>query len=526
MVGTLLLIACVNVANLLVSRASARQREIAVRLSIGTGRAALIRMIMTECSIVAAAGGALGLALSSWLAGLLIHIMPYENIDVAIQVAPDGRVLGFTAAVSLLAALLFGLAPAISATRPGLAATLRGEGQSASMSGRQARLRKLMVAAQVTLSLLMLIGAGLFARSLHKLMSIGPGMQVTNLLSFWTDPMLHQYGPQGSARLFLDLQKRLQAIPGVVSASAAVGPLLANQQWISTVNVEGYHPRPGEDMNPGFNAMLPVFFTTLGVPLVAGRDFSDRDLEGAPRVIVVNESFAKRYAAHGNAVGLHAGYGDNGGRDMEIIGVVKDMRDQNLADAPKPFAYTAALQDHSPEMIVYVLAARGPRSLVPAIRRELSQLDPALPMLYVKTLEDRIDQTYYLERLFAWLSGAFGVVATLLACIGLYGVTAFAVARRGQEIGIRMALGAKRANVLRLVMREVLLLTAAGVAAGIPLAFVLGRLVESQLFRMRASDPVVMVSAVVLMVAVSVLAGYLPARRASRMDPVRALRYE
>jgi predicted permease len=526
MVGTLLLIACVNVANLAVSRATARQKEIAIRLSLGSSRVSLVRMMMTESFLIAAAGGALGLALSYWIADLLIHLMPYDNVDVAIPIAPDVRVLGFTAAVSLTAALLFGMIPALQATRPGLAPTLKSEALSTSMSAKQARLRKLLVSAQVTLSLLLLMGAGLFARSLHKLMSVDSGMKIGNVLSFTTDPSLHKYGPERSARLFLDLQERIKRIPGVRSASAALGQVLANQNWINTVHVEGYQPREGEEMNPGWNAMLPGFFATVGVPLIAGRDFTDRDTAGAPKVMIVNETFAKRFVSQGNPVGLHVGFGDSGPMDMEIVGVVKDMKDLDLTAGPRPCAYSAVLQDQFPELTVYVLASSDPLAIVPAIRSELSQLDASLPMLNVKTIAARIDETHYVERLFAWLSGAFGVLATLLASIGLYGVTAFAVARRGQEIGIRMALGAQRSNVLRLVLREVLLLTAIGVACGIPLALALGRLVENQLFAVKGTDPAVMAAAAAIIATISILAGYLPARRAARIDPVNALRYE
>ncbi|HXF28128.1 MAG TPA: ABC transporter permease, partial [Bryobacteraceae bacterium] len=527
MVGVLLLIACVNVANLLITRASSRQKEIAVRLSLGATRGALIRLIMTESFCIAAASGALALALSSWLCAVLVRMLPLDNGDFAISTTPDWRIFGFTAALSLCTAIVFGLIPAFQATRPNLAPTLKNESGAISSGAGQARLRRWLVAVQVALSLLLLTGAGLFAGSLHKLMTADTGMNVEHVLTFSIDPSLHKYTPERARRLFLDFQEKLNRIPGVLSASAASVPVLAGDNWVNTVHIEGYEPRPGEDMNPGFDAMLPGFFSTMGVPLIAGRDFRDRDIDGAPEVVIVNEAFVKRFFPHRNPLGMRLGWGGRGPLECQIIGVVKDIKGIDLREKAEPWTYTAELQREKPsELNFYVRTRHDPLAISREIRQTLRSLDPALPLIKMKTLEQQIDETQFVDLLFAWLASAFGVLATLLASIGLYGVTAFSVARRTREIGIRMALGAQRGDVIRLVTREVLLLSAIGIAAGIALALALGKLVESQLYEIKGRDPVVMTAATVVILVVAALASYIPARRAAKIDPTQALRYE
>jgi len=527
MVGTLLLIACVNVANLLITRAATRQKEIAIRLSLGATRRSLFRLVMTESALISIVSGCLGLLLSSWIASILVGMLPYDNIASVIRTAPDLRILSFTAGLSLLTAILFGCVPALQATHSGLAETLKSESGKLSAGTAQTGLRRVLVSAQVALSMLLLFGAGLFAKSLYTLLTSGSGMQTSHLLAMSIDPSLHKYTPDRSRRLFVDLQNNLRRLPGVESAGAELIPVLADNNWENTIHVEGYRPAEGENMQAGFNAALPGFFQTAGIALIAGRDFTERDIEGTPQVVIVNEHFVKRFFPHESPLGHRIGLGDTGPTPIEIVGVVKDIKGGDLREKIKPWTFTPALQEAKPsEITFYIRTTQDPLSVAQAARQTVARLDASLPVYNVKTVERQIQETHFLDRLFAWLSAAFGVVATILASVGLYGVTANAVTRRTQEIGIRMALGATQSNVVNLVLREVLMLTVAGIITGVIAAFALGRLVESQLFGIKASDPSMMAIATVIIIAVSALAGYLPARRATRIDPLNALHYE
>jgi len=527
MVGTLLLIACANVANLLIAWAQGRQKEISIRLALGASRRSLMRLIMMESLLIAVASGALGLLLSDWIASLLLSLLPFQNITVAIRTSPDWRILAFTAAISLLAALLAGVAPALQATRPDLAPALKNESRGASLGLGQTRFRRVLICAQVALSFLLLATAGLFARGLYRLMTVNSGIETNRLLAFSIDPSMHNYTPNRARRLFLDLQTALARVPGAQASSGVSYAVLANNNWQNTVHIEGYRPSNGEDMNPGYNEMLPGFFSTAGVRLIAGRDFNERDTAGAPAVVIVNETFQQRFFPHDSSLGHRIGWGGSGPTPMEIVGVVKDMKEGDLKEKPKPWTFTPVLQNPAPGAVTfYVRTARNPLTVAQAARQVVHRMDAALPVYDLKTLDAQIDETHFLDRLLAWLSVAFGLLATLLASIGLYGITAFSVTRRTQEIGIRMALGAARGNVLRLVMREVLVLAAAGLVIGVAASLVLGRLLESQLFEMKANDPAVIAGASAVVLLVSTVAGYLPARRATHIDPMQSLRWE
>jgi hypothetical protein len=304
---------------------------------------------------------------------------------------------------------------------------------------------------------------------------------VSHIVQFSIDPSLHKYTPERSRRLLSDLQQKLHAIPGSISVSAASVPILGNQNWTNTVHVEGYRPHNEEDMNPGFDSVLPELFTTMGVPLIAGRDFSELDRAGAHQVVIVNEAFVKRFVKHANPVGLHFGNGGSGSMPFEIIGVVRDFKSGgDLRQEAKPFTFMPLLQDETPGETTYYVRATA-KAIADPIRQVLRSLDPSLPLYELKTFEMQIDQTQFLDRLFAWLSSAFGILAILLAAIGLYGITSYAVARRTQEIGIRIALGAERSKVFRMIIREVLTLTVLGILAGAPLVYWATKLAASVL---------------------------------------------
>jgi putative ABC transport system permease protein len=527
MVGTLLLIACGNVANLLIARGAARQKETAVRLSLGASTFAIIRLVLIESIALSLAGGALGLLMASWSGSILMQVLPFNTFAPLISTSPDKRILFFTFAVSVVTAVLFGLIPALQIAKPDLMKTLKNEARA--VIGGQLKLRKGMVTAQIALSLLLLIGAGLFTRSLSKLMDTATGIRTDHVLSFSLDPSLSNYSDQNARQLFQRLQAEVMAIPGVQAVSAAEQGLLANNQEMATTRVEGYPYKEGENLNPTVNHVLPGFFSAMGIPLIAGREFTERDIFGAPKVAIVNETFARYFFKDQNPLGLHIGFGDplRAKTDMEVIGIVKDVKQIDLKKAPENQVWTASLQSEHPSVITfYVRTYSDPKATSALVRRVIRRMDPALPLFDVKTLTTQINETQYVDRLISILSAAFGILATSLAAVGLYGLMAYTVARRTPELGIRMALGAQQRTVLQLVMFEVCTLTASGIGVGLPLAFGLGRYVQTQLFEIRPNDPFTLVSATSILAVVALLAGYIPALRATRIDPAIALRWE
>ena len=526
-VALVLLIACSNLANLLIARASARQKEIAVRLALGAGRWRLIRQLLVESILLSFIGGAAGLALAVWMDRILISFQPPDIWGIALSVAPDAIILMFTLLISLLTGILFGLVPALQATRPVLATTLKDEAGSVA-GGASAGLRKSLVVAQVALSLLLLVGAGLFIQSLSKLKELDPGFQTRNLVMFEVEPTLSGYKAEWTRDYYRQLIERLQALPGVSSAALAVVPLLINDEWDNWVTIEGYTPKQGEVPDPHMQFCSPKFFETLKIPILLGRDFTIKDGQSAPKIGIVNQKFAKRYFGDQNPIGRHVGFGIDPGTktDIEIVGVAGDTKYENMRDEIPYELYVPWIQHFVGSMTAYVRTETAPVSFFASLRRTVREVDASVPMYGMRTVDQQVETSLVTERLLATLSTVFGALATLLAAVGLYGVMAFMVTRRTREIGIRMALGASGGSVVWLIMREVLILAVTGLAIGLAAAFGLTRLVEAQLFGVKATDVATTMLATFGIAAVAMLAGYLPARRATAVDPMQALRFE
>ncbi len=526
-VALVLLIACANVANLLLARATARQKEIAVRLALGAGRHRIISQLLIESLLLALAGGVAGLTFAFWIDRALISFLPVGISALTISPTPDWRVLAFAFGISLLTGVAFGLVPALQSTRVNLAPTLKDSVGSIAVGG-SVGLRKALVAAQVSLSLILLIGAGLFIRSLRNLKDLDPGFRTKNLLTFAVDPTANGYPRERSLQFYRRLKEDLDSIPGVESASLAVVPVLQGDGWDSSVSVENFRPKPGESIDPHLNFIFPDYFRTLDVPLLEGRDFRMTDSANAPKVAIVNEKFAKAYFGD-HALGRHLGMGGDPGTklDIEIIGVVRDSKYESMRDQMPLELFTPYLQRiYTNSMAAYVRTTRDPEQMFSIVRQVVNRIDPNVPLYRAKTMEKQLDNSLITERMVASLSSAFGLLATLLAAIGLYGVMAYTVARRTREIGVRVALGAARTDVIWLVMKDALLLVMIGIGVALPLAGALTRLVKAQLYGITPIDPLSLTSAAAIIFSVALIAAYVPARRAATIDPLRALRWD
>lgn len=527
-VGLVLLIACANVAGLLLARAAARQREMAVRLSLGARRLRLIQQLVTESLLLAVIGGALGLLLSRWVSELLVALVGSGNQSIALPLGVDGRVLIFTAGVSVLTGIIFGLAPAFSATRISLTTALKESGAGSRLGARRSRLARVLVAAQVALSLVLLVGAGLFLRSLQKLESVPIGFERERMLLFSISPGLNGYRGPRLAEYYRQVQDRISAIPGVTSATFSSHAAVADGESSSSIKIPGV-TKGKEVFDLHRHLIGPAYFKTLGIPVLMGRVFDGRDDATAPKVAVVNQTLARSAFGDDNPIGKTLRFGsDAKPRDFEIVGVVGDAKYNDLREPVPPTAYFFHLQalDVASYMTFQVRTAGEAEAIVPAVRGEVAQVDENVPVSRVDTLVGRIDKALVLERMFSRLTGSFALLALVLVCVGLYGTMSYFVARRTNEIGIRMALGARPVRVFRMVLIEGLILTGAGILFGLAGAAVGTRLISSVLYDVPGLDPLTFISVAVLLIAVGLLSCYVPARRAMKVDPMVALRYE
>jgi len=526
MVGLVLLIACANVANLILARGATRQREVAIRVALGASRGRIVRQLLVESLVLALGGGLVGVMLAAWTGSSLIALLPSEEARKVLSGDPDLRLVAFTMGMSLLTGLVFGLLPALRAANPSLLSTLKEEALAV-VGGTHLRFRKALVVAQVALSLLLLVGAGLFTRSLINLRGLNPGFDPEGVLSFSINPLLNGYKPAQAHAIHERLLEEMRALPGVTGASIAVEALLTDSEWRSTVRVEGYVTKEGEDMNPTVNGVASDFMKTLRMPLVAGREFTGADRQGAPRVAIVNEEFARYFFGTESPLGRRFGFGRGKEFDLEIVGLVRESKSMNLREGKTRFVFLPLAQrEDAARVTYYVRSAGGFAGLGDKLREIVRRVDPNLPVFEMKTMTAQVGESLFLERMIALLSACFGALATALAALGLYGIMSYSVAARTREIGIRMALGADRSSVLRLVMRDVLLLAGIGIGLGLPGAIGLGRFVASQLFGLTPNDPMTLGAATLLLASVALVAGLVPARRATRIEPMNALHYQ
>jgi predicted permease len=526
-VGLVLLIACANIANLLLARATTRQREIAVRMAVGAGRLRLVRQMLTESLLIALMGGVLGVLFASWASALLLAMVSTGQAPLPLEVAPDARVLAFTFLVSCATAVLFGTFPALRATRINLTPALKEARGGAADLGRN-RLGRVLIVSQVSLSLVLLVGAALFLRTLVNLAHVDTGFNKENVLLFSLDPPAVGYKEDSHlVNLYQQIEQKVSAEPGVRAASISF--FTFNQgEWSGDVVVQGKVPQSEKEPNVLHNVVGQNYFTAMGIPLLFGRVLGPQDTEKSPKVAVINETMAKDYFPGGSPIGRRFGIGDDpkNSSDIEVVGVVGDAKYVDLREKPQPAAYYPYTQHVGFYRDLEVRYSGDPATIIGEVRHAMGEVDHSLPVTYENTLAQQVEQSVTTETLVAQLSSFFGMLAVFLACIGIYGLMSYAVSRRTNEIGIRMALGAGRSIVLWMVMRESLTLVGIGLLVGLPVALAADRLVSTMLFGLSPADLLSMAVAAILLLAFALLAGYLPARRAAKVDPMVALRYE
>jgi predicted permease len=527
-VALVLLVTCTNLAGLLIARATDRRREIAIRLAMGASRLRLIRQLLTESVLLSLAGGILGIFLALWMLNVLLGFKPPIDFPLAVDVDVDWRVLIFSLAVSLITGAIFGLAPALQATRPNIVTALKDT--AAQGGARKTRLRSALVVAQISLSLLLLIGAGLVVRTLQQLQTMNPGFNPRNAMTVSFDLGLQGYDEARGQQFQHQLIERVQSLPGVKSAAVSNYIPLSLNYNSNNVFIEGQPAEHGANVPLSMVASIsPRYFETMGTPILEGREFADQDKGETERVAIVNETFVRRLLpfakTNADAIGKRISFRDKGPL-MRIVGVAGDGKYFNIAEEPRSFLWTTTAQDYTSSIILLVRTNGNPESVLGAVRAELHSLDPNLPVFDVKTLTEHMRFALFPARIAATVLGVFGLVALVLAAIGIYGITSYAVSQRTREIGIRMALGAQFSDVMKLILTHGVKLTVIGVCLGLLGAYLVTRAITSVLYGVTATDPLTFAGVSVLLIAVALIACYVPARRATKVDPLTSLRYE
>jgi predicted permease len=528
LVGLVLLVACANVANMMLARAVVRRREIGIRLALGAGRWRVIRQLLTESVLLSLVGGAAGLLLAFWMTDALTTFFPSLAYQLVLDVSPDARALGFTLAVSLLTGVVFGLAPAMQATKPDLVPVLKGESQRAGHA-RRLSLRNALVVSQVALSLVVLVCAALFVQSFRNAKSIDPGFATHDAVLVSVNPGLLGYTKEQGRDFYRRLLERVRAMPGVEAAGFVDRLPLgdSSNSWGPVYPAEQPPPPPGEGMDAFAETVGPGHFKAMRIPLLQGRDFEERDREGVvPEAVVVNETLARRLWPGESAVGKRMALGRNAENSLEVVGVARDTKVRTLGEAPRNTMYVSVDQTYRGGMSLVVRAAGDKTGVVAGVRQAVKELDARMPLYNVRTIEQHLTWAFWAQNMAASLATAFGLLALLLAGVGLYGVVAYTVARRTHEIGIRVALGAQARDILRLVLGQGMALTLVGLVAGLVGALALARLLASLLYGISPGDPATYILVALLLACVALIACLVPARRATKVDPMIALRYE
>jgi predicted permease len=529
LVGLVLLIACANVANLLLARAAARQREIAIRTALGARRGQIVRQLLVESLLLAVAGGVAGVMLSALLGRALLRLLPFDPANLALVTTPDLRILLFTITVTVLTAVVFGLVPALQGSRVSPGVTLKEEAGSVAGSHGHVRLRKTLVGMQVGLATVLLIGAGLFVRTLQNLRDVDLGFRTENVINFGVRPAL-VYDEARKRQVFRALIEGLATVPGVKAVGGNTNRLLMGGRWDSQITIPGVAAQGNNYPWSFFNAITPGYFDALRIPIKAGRDVSWDDWGSAQERCLVNESLVREYLRGESPIGRLMAQGRDATPNIEIIGVFGDARYEAVRGVIPRQTFVSMGSGNRIRgftgLTVYARTDRDPRQVMAALREQVRRVDANMVINDMRTLDDQLDFRLSNERMLSFLASGFAILATLLAVVGLYGVLAFVVTRRTKEIGIRMALGAEQKNVVRLVLGEMLALIVFGVFAGVAVGMSGGRFVQSQLFGVNADDPLVFTLSAMALLAAALAAGFVPAWRASRIDPIRALRWE